>query len=173
MAKILRYNAILGWAAEQFGSDSPILAGMFLHSSILHLRFHYKSDEEAICFLGEYSNVACKRLRYFQRTGKGERDSSSSSYVILFRRRLPQNLFPFSTQLSLSLSLSLSRKILTLLSFRIRRKLAVLAGVQSVTVSAFLPAKFRFNCRTASNHEIHDSWATDHTDPMLILPDSF
>ena len=154
MAKILRYNAILGWAAEQFGSDSPILAGMFLHSSILHLRFHSKSDEEAICFLGEYSNVACKRLRYFQRTGKGERDSSSSSYVILFRRRLPQNLFPFSTQLSLSLSLS--RKILTLLSFRIRRKLAVLAGVQSVTVSAFLPAKFRFNCRAASTPEFHD-----------------
>ena len=34
LAEILCHGAILGWAAEHFESDSPNLAGMFLHNSV-------------------------------------------------------------------------------------------------------------------------------------------
>ena len=38
LAEILRHSAILGWAAKRFESDSPKLAGFFLHNSVLLTR---------------------------------------------------------------------------------------------------------------------------------------
>ena len=98
----------------------------------------------------------------FSRERKGDgsqwdsNSSSSSSYVILFRRRLqPAKLISLSSPLLHHSTLYFSCKILNLLLHSVLNWRSCEECNISVTI-AFLLAKFRFNCRAALKLEFHE-----------------